>query len=259
MPDIHPTAVVSPDARIAEGAEIGPFCVIDGPATLASGVTLAGHAWLHGRVSIGEESSIGWGAVIGADPQDLSFDPTTDSSVEIGPRNIIREYVTVHRSTQPGGATRTGAGVMLMVASHLAHDCVVGEDTVLANNVMLGGHVHIGKRVFLGGGAGFHQFIQVGSYSIAQGNASISKDIPPFCVAHGLNRISGLNSIGLRRAGLAPATRSEIKRLFKLLFRSELPLSEAVKQAEDQSWSDTARLLLDAAAHPSRKGIITRQ
>ncbi len=259
MSNIHPSAVVSPEARIAADAEVGPFCVIDGPATLASGVSLAGHAWLHGHVTIAEQSSIGWGAVIGADPQDLAFDPATDSGVEIGPHNTIREYVTIHRSTQPGGTTRTGARVMLMVGVHLAHDCTIGDDTVLANNVMLGGHVHVDEHVFLGGGAGFHQFVKIGSYSITQGNASISKDVPPFSIAHGLNRLSGLNSIGLRRGGFDPATRSEIKRIFQLLFRSDLPLSAAIEQAEGQSWSEPARTLLDAAAHPSRKGIITRK
>jgi len=259
MPTIHPSAVVSPQAQIADDAEIGPFCLIDGPATLGPGVSLAGHAWLHGQVSVGQQSTIGWGAVIGADPQDLSFDPATPSGVEIGPNNAIREYVTIHRSTQPGGTTRTGAHVMLMVGVHLAHDCAIGEHAVIANNVMLGGHVCVGERAFLGGGGAFHQFIRVGSYSITQGNASFSKDVPPFSIAHGLNRLSGVNSIGLRRAGFDPATRTEIKLLFRLLFRSGLHLSAAVKEAESQSWSDTARLLLDNAAHPSRKGIISRK
>jgi UDP-N-acetylglucosamine acyltransferase len=219
---------------------------------------MAGQAWLHGRVKVGEGSRIGWGAVLGADPQDLSFDPETDSGVEIGPDNEIREYVTVHRSTRSGGATRTGAGVMLMVGVHLAHDCQVEEAAVLANNVLLGGHVRVGARAFLGGSAVFHQFIRVGTLAMVQGNASMAKDVPPFSIAHSYNRISGLNSVGMRRAGVDAATRSEIKRLFHLLFRSGRPLSAAVREAGEGEWSETARILLDAAARPSRKGIVVR-
>ena len=219
----------------------------------------SGHGWIHGRVVIGENSSIGWGAVLGADPQDLSFDPETDSGVEIGPGNTIREYVTIHRATRPGGLTRTGARVLLMVGTHLAHDCRIGDDAVLANGVMLGGHVHVGKRAFLGGAAVFHQFVKIGALAIVQGNSSISKDVPPFSIVHGYNRLSGINTVGLRRAGIEAAARSEIKRLFHLLFRSGLPFSAAVEKAAAQPWSETARPLLEAATNPSRKGVVTRQ
>jgi len=258
MPMIHPSAIVSRDARIAEDVEIGPNCVIDGPSVLGSGVSLAGNSWLHGKVVVGEHSSIGWGAVLGADPQDLSFDPGIDSGVEIGSHNTIREYATIHRATKPGGTTRTGARVMLMVGVHLAHDCVVEDDAVLANNVLLGGHVQVGARAFLGGSAAFHQFIRIGTLSIIQGNASIAKDVPPFTIAYGYNRISGVNSIGLRRAGFDAALRSEIKKLFHLLFLSQRPFSAALEEAQRTTWSPTARTLLDAAANPSRKGIIMR-
>ncbi len=255
---IHPSALVSQAARLAPDVDVGPFTVIDGPADLAAGVRIAGHAWLHGRVTIGPRTTIGWGSIVGGDPQDISFDPATDSAVTLGPDNSIRDYVTIHRSTQPGGTTRIGARNLLMTGAHVAHDCLIGDDCALANNVLLGGHVHVGNRAFLGGGAGFHQFVHVGSLAIVQGNAAISQDVPPFTLAYGHNTLAGLNTVGLRRAGLNPNARAEIKRLFVLLFGSGLPLTAALAQARQAAWSDTARLLLDAAANPSRKGIMTR-
>ena len=255
---VHPTALVSQAARLAPDVDVGPFTVIDGPAELASGVRIAGHAWLHGRLAVGPRTSIGWGAIVGGDPQDLAFDPATDSAVTLGPDNSIRDYVTIHRSTQPGGATRIGARNLLMTGAHVAHDCIIGDDCALANNVLLGGHVHVGNRAFLGGGAGFHQFVHVGPLAIVQGNAAISQDVPPFSLAYGRNTLAGLNTVGLRRAGLNPNARAEIKRLFQLLFGSGLPLTAALARARQTAWSDTAQLLLDAAANPSRKGIMTR-
>jgi len=255
---IHPTAIISADARLAADVEVGPFSVIEGPVALAAGVKIDGHALLRGRLTIGDHSTIGWGAVIGADPQDLSFDPATDSGVEIGSHNTIREYVTIHRGSKPGSLTRIGDRNFLMAGAHLGHDTTLGHDTILANNVLLGGFVQLGDRCFLGGGSACHQFVHVGALSMVQGNASVSQDVPPFCIAHGLNVLAGLNVIGLRRAGIDAPTRSEIKRLFRLLFRSALPLTDAIQQAAALPWSDTARQLLDATAHPSPKGIMTR-
>jgi len=256
---IHPTAIVSADARLADDAEVGPYSVIEGPVELGAGVKVDGHALLRGRVRVGERSTIGWGAAIGGDPQDLGFDPATDSSIEVGADNTIREYVTIHRGSKPGSVTRIGDRNFLMAGCHLGHDVTLGNDAALANNVMIGGHVQIGDRCFLGGGGGFHQFVHVGSLSIVQGNARIAQDVPPFCTAHSANVLSGLNSIGLRRAGYDQAARSEIKRLFRLLFRSGLPLSKAIEQASAEPWSAAARPLLDAATNPSSKGIMTRR
>jgi len=256
---VHPTAIVSADALLADGVEIGPYAVIEGPVELGAGVKVDGHALLRGRVRVGERTTIGWGAAIGGDPQDLGFDPATDSSVELGADNTIREYVTIHRGSKPDSVTRIGNRNLLMVGCHLGHDVTLGSDAALANNLMVSGHVQIGDRCFLGGGAGFHQFVHVGTLAIVQGNARISQDVPPFCTTHSANVLAGLNSIGLRRAGYDQDARAEIKRLFRLLFRSGLPLTKAIEQASAESWSDAARPLLDAAANPSSKGIMTRR
>jgi UDP-N-acetylglucosamine acyltransferase len=258
-PVIHPTAIISADAQLADDVEVGPYAVIEGPVELAAGVKVDGHALLRGQVKIGGRCTIGWGAVIGNDPQDLGFDPATSSGVEIGSDNTIREYVTIHRGSKPGSATRVGDRNFLMAGCHLGHDVTLGSDAAIANGTLVGGHVKIGDRCFLGGGAGFHQFVHIGSLSIVQGNARITQDVPPFCIAHSANVLAGLNVIGLRRAGFDQAARSELKRLFRLLFRSGLTLSDAIKQASAEPWSDSARPLLEAAANPSSKGIMTRR
>lgn len=258
MPSIHPTAVVSSEAILADDVKIGPFAVIEGPVKLAAGVEIGGHAWITGDVTVGERTKIGWGSVVGADPQDLSFDPATNSGVRIGPDNTLREYVTIHRGSKDGCFTTLGEGNFLMTGAHLAHDVVLGDRNVIANNVMLAGHVHVGNRVFLGGGSGFHQFIRIGDYVMTQGNAAISQDVPPYCVAHGQNQLAGLNVVGLRRAGFDAATRADIKAAAKLLFQSGHALSHALELAAARAWSPAAEALVRAVASPSKKGVLSR-
>ena len=130
MPSIHPTAQISPDAELADDVSVGPFTVIEGAVKVAAGVTIGGHAWISGRVSIGEDSKIGWGSIVGGDPQDLSFDPAADSGVIIGPRNTLREYVTIHRGSKSGGDTVLGEGNFLMTGVHLAHDVRLGDGNI---------------------------------------------------------------------------------------------------------------------------------
>lgn len=255
---IHPTALVSPAARLAGDVEIGPFAVIEGPVELGAGVNVGGHAWVRGDTIVGEGSSIGWGSVIGADPQDLGFDPDTPSGVRIGPGNRLREFVTIHRGSKPGSHTVLGNGNYLMTGVHLGHDSQLGDGNILANNVLFGGHVRLGNRAFIGGAAAFHQFIRIGDLAMVQGNASVSQDVPPYCIAYELNRLAGLNTVGLRRNGFDLAARTEIKRLFALLFRAKVPHAEALAEAEAREWSPAARLLLDAVRQPSRKGVIRR-
>lgn len=255
---IHPTALVSPEAELAADVEIGPFAVIEGPVKLGAGTKVAGHAWIRGDAQLGEACTVGWGAIVGADPQDLSFDPSTPSGVRIGPHNVLREYVTIHRGSRAGSLTVLGEGNYLMTGAHIGHDSQLGARNVIANNVLFGGHVRLGNRAFLGGGSVFHQFIHIGDFAMVQGNSALSQDVPPYCVAHQLNGLGGLNSVGLRRAGFDVAARAELKRLFILLFRSGTPLSHAVANAAAQPWSPAAQLLLDAVAKPSRKGVITR-
>jgi UDP-N-acetylglucosamine acyltransferase len=258
MPTLHPTALVSSDAKLAEDVTVGPFAVIEGPVVLEKGVTIGGHAWITGDVVIGENSHIGWGSIIGADPQDLSFDPATKSGVRIGVKNTLREYVTLHRGSKNGGFTTLGESNFLMTGVHLAHDVQMGRHNVIANNVLLAGHILIGDRVFLGGGAGFHQFIHIGDYAIAQGNAAISQDIPPYHLAHGQNQLAGLNVIGLRRGGFDQDVRAAIKSASKLLFFSGHPISHALELAALREWPEAVECLIKAVKHPSRKGVMTK-
>jgi UDP-N-acetylglucosamine acyltransferase len=257
VPTIHPTAQISPDAELASDVSVGPFTVIDGPVKLATGVKIGGHAWISGRTSIGEGSSVGWGAVVGADPQDLSFDPETDSGVEIGPRNTLREYVTIHRGSKPGARTVIGEGNLLMTGAHLAHDVRLGDGNILANSVLLAGHVHVGNKAFLGGGAGFHQFIKIGDLAMVQGLTAVSQDVPPFCTAYGINQLAGLNTVGLRRAGFSADERAAVKRAYKLLFQSGLTREAALAEAFALEWPEPAARFLAAIASPSKKGVMS--
>lgn len=257
MPAIHPTALVSPEAELAGDVCVGPFTVIEGPVKIAAGVKIGGHAWISGRTVIGEGCEIGWGSIVGADPQDLSFDPSVNSGVILGPRNTLREYVTIHRGSKEGGQTILGEGNLLMTGVHLAHDVRIGNGNILANNVLLAGHVTVGNKAFLGGAAGFHQFIQVGDLAMVQGLTAVSQDVPPYCTAYGINQIAGLNTVGLRRAGFSPEERDAIKRAFKLVYLSGKTRQEALASAASQDWPAPARKFLDAISSPSKKGVMS--
>jgi len=258
MPTIHSTALISPDASLHDSVEVGPFAIIDDGVTLGEGCKIDAHARVCRGVTMGANNSVGHAAVIGGDPQDLSFDPTTSSGVIIGDDNTFREYVTIHRSTQPGENTIVGNENFMMGTSHLAHDVTIGNKNVFANNAMVAGHVHMGSHIFMGGGAGYHQFIHVGDYSIIQGNGGATRDVPPYCIVHGINQLSGLNAIGLKRAGFTPVQRKEIKAAYRALFLRRESRNAALAIIARQPWSDAAMILIDAVRNPSSKGILSR-
>lgn len=252
---IHPTALIDPKAQIDPTAEIGPFVLIDGASEVGAACKIEAHAQLVGHVVVGEGTRIGRGAVIGGEPQDLGFDPATQSSVVLGRDNVIREHVTIHRGSKNGGMTRVGDGNFLMAGCHLAHDVVMGDKNVIANAALLAGHIQLGNSTFIGGGAVFHQFLRIGDFCVVQGNASFSKDIPHYCAAQRINRITGLNVIGLRRQGFERDERAAIKELFQVLFCEGLNLSQAVEKAAAREWPAKARRLLEFVQAPSRKGV----
>ena len=252
---IHSTALIDPKAQIDPTAEIGPYVVIDGAAEVGAGCRIEAHAQLVGHVVVGEGTLIGRGAVIGGEPQDLGFDPATESSVVLGRKNVIREHVTIHRGSKPGGVTRMGDGNFLMVGCHLAHDVVLGNQNIIANAVLLAGHIQVGNGTFIGGGAVFHQFLRIGDFCVGQGNGSFSKDIPHFCAAQRINRVTGLNVIGLRRQGFTKEERGAIKELFRLLFCEGMNLSQAADRAAEKQWPDKAMRLLEFVQAPSKKGV----
>ncbi len=252
---IHPTALIHPSAQLDPSVEVGPYVIIDGPAQIAKGCRIEAHAQIVGHVVIGQGTVIGRAAVIGGDPQDLGFKPETESGVVLGAGNVIREHVTIHRGSKPGAMTRVGDGNFIMASAHLAHDVVLGDKNILANACLIAGHVTVGNGTFIGGGAVFHQFIRVGDSCVIQGNGGFGKDIPHYCAAHRINRLMGLNIIGLRRQGFDSAQRAEIKAMFQLLYQSGKNLSQAVAAAREREWSGPAARLLEFVSTPSKRGI----
>jgi UDP-N-acetylglucosamine acyltransferase len=252
---IHPTALIDPAAQLHPTVEIGPYAIIEGPVQLAEGVKVESHAQILGRTKIGAGTRIGRAAIIGGEPQDLSFDPQTESFLEIGECNTIREHVTIHRGSKPGSVTLIGHDNFIMATAHLAHDVQVGSKNVIANCAMLAGHVHLGSHSFIGGGAGFHQFIRLGDYCIIQGNGRYTQDIPHYCSVYGANVISGLNVIGMKRAGFTAAERSSVKDAFNLIYRQGMNLSQALARAEQLDWPERAQHFIHFFKNLSRKGV----
>lgn len=225
---IHPTAIVSPGAQLGVDVQIGPCAYVAATARIGDGCVLAPHAIVLDHTTLGARCKIHSCAVIGDLPQDLSF-KEEPSFVVAGDDCTFRESVTIHRGTKPGTTTRVGNHVFMMANSHVAHNCEVGDHVVFANCAAIGGYVTIGERCFLGGNTGVHQFCHVGRLAMVGSGALISKDLPPFCMAaSSMNSfVAGLNIVGLRRAGLNPAQRADIKRAFHLIYRSGLNASQA--------------------------------
>ncbi len=215
---IHPTAIVSETAVIGAGSVVGPYSIIEDGAVLGEGCTVAAHAIVRRGVVLGDAVTVDSFAVIGGDPQSLTFDPSTKSGVVIGNNVVIREGCTFHRGSSDGANTVIGDGCFFMAQAHVAHDCKLGKDVVMANNVMLAGHVTIGSNVFIGGGVGIHQFCRIGSYVMIAGNASIAADVPPYVMAAERNTAHGLNMVGLRRGGFDRADIADLKKCYRTVY-----------------------------------------
>lgn len=226
---IHPTALVHPEARLDPSVEVGPYAVIGPRVTIGPRTTVGPHCVIEGDTTIGADNRIFQFASIGAVPQDLKYagEPT---QVVIGDRNQIREFVTIHLGTiQGGGVTRIGNGCLLMASSHVAHDCVVGDNVILANSVALAGHVTVEDHVICGGLSAVHQFTRLGRHAFISGGAMVTMDVPPYCTAQGDRaKLAGLNTVGLTRHGFTPEQVSRVKSAYKIIFRSSLGLNEAL-------------------------------
>lgn len=229
---VHPLASVDPAATLGDGTRVGPFAVIEPGAVVGEGCEIRSHAVIKAHARLGRGVTVHEGAVIGGDPQDLSFQPC-DSTVEVGDGTTLREGVTLHRGSKPGGATRIGRGCFLMAYVHVAHDNVLGDGVIIANNTMLAGHVHVADRAFLAGGVGVHQFCRVGRQAMLGGNAKLVQDALPFSILDGVPaRWRGVNVIGLRRAGLTAAELREVRESYRLLLRAGLGLAAALREIE---------------------------
>ena len=227
----HPTAIISPEAQIDEDVIVGPYAIIEGPVRIASGTKIMAHAHISGHTEFGRDNIIHIGAVVGHIPQHLGYKPCT-SYTRIGDRNIIREYVTIHRSWEEGHATEIGDDNCFMAMSHVAHDCKIGNNVILANGVLLGGHVEVEDKAFLSGNAVFHQFVRVGRLAMVSGLGGVGKDVPPFCIEAGRSEVCGINIVGLRRAEIPPDHRAKIKQAFKILYKSGLNTKNALLEIE---------------------------
>ena len=230
---IHQTAIVSPDATIGEGVNIGAYSIIGEDVTIGKGTWIGPHVVVDPHVIIGPGCRIFQFAAIGAIPQDLKFGGEK-SYVKIGPEVTIREFVTIHRGTEPGGGiTEVGENSFLMNYTHIAHDCHVGKMVVLANNATLAGHITIGDHAVVGGLAAIHQFVSIGDVAGVGGESAVVKDVPPYVIAAGDRAVlRGLNRVGLKRYGFSDQALSALKKTYRILFRYGLTLNEAIERVQ---------------------------
>ncbi|NLW96357.1 MAG: acyl-ACP--UDP-N-acetylglucosamine O-acyltransferase, partial [Xanthomonadaceae bacterium] len=227
--DIHPTAVVDPSARLGEGVSVGAFTWIGPGVEIGDGTTIGPHCSVHGPTRIGRGNRIVGHAAIGGDPQDKKYRGET-VSLEIGDRNLVREFVTFNRGTgDGGGVTRIGSDNWFLAYTHVAHDCVVGNHCVFSNNASLAGHVHVGDHVILSGFAGVHQFCRIGAHAFIGMGAFVNGDVPPFLMVaqDKYARPRGINAEGLKRRGFDPARIAAIRRAYRALYLGDAKLEEA--------------------------------
>src|SRR5664280_831827 len=232
---IHPTAIVSPKAELDSSVDVGPHAIIEEYVKIAAGTRVMANAYITGHTEIGRDNQIHMGAVIGHEPQDLKFDRKTRSYLRVGDRNVFREYCTVHRGTEPESATVIGNECYLMAASHVGHNCVIGNNVIVCNCALLAGYVHVGDNAFISGGVVIHQFTHIGRLAMFSGNARVSMDVPPFTLAAERNEIHALNLVGLRRAKISREAIGELKQLFKMFYLSGLNGTQALKEATADS------------------------
>ena len=229
MPKIHALALVDPAAELASDVEVGPFCVIEKDVVIGAGCTLDSHVVIKSGTRIGEKNHILPGAILGAEPQDRKFEGET-SYLRIGDRNIIREFVTLHRANGEGQATILGNDNYIMAYVHVGHNGLVGNLVTIANGTNLAGSVTVEDRVTIGGMAAVHQFCRVGYLAMVGGFTRIVRDVPPYMLVEGEKQeVRDINAVGLRRLGITPATRMALHKACKLLFKSQLGLTNAIK------------------------------
>ncbi|MEO7361626.1 MAG: acyl-ACP--UDP-N-acetylglucosamine O-acyltransferase [Gemmatimonadaceae bacterium] len=231
---VHPTAIVDPNVKIGEGVTIGPWSIVGPGCVIGDRTTLSARSTLEKNVTLGRNVYVGIGCVLGGDPQDLKF-RGEETYVEIGDDTVLREYVTINRGTSHSITTRVGTGCFLMTNVHVAHDCQLGNQVIISNGTLLAGHVTVGDKVGISGNCAVHQFVRVGRFAYIGGVSKVTQDIPPFVRASGNpTTLFGLNSVGLERNGFSPEVRRELKRAYRMCFKSDLPLTQALKHAREE-------------------------
>ena len=250
---IHSAAQVASSARLGVEVKVGPYAIVEEDCVIGDHTEVRAHAVIcHGSL-IGPHNQIGYGAVIGAEPQDYGYKGGA-SWVEIGSGNKIREYVTIHRATKENTATTVGNDNFLMSGVHLGHDVRVGHHVIIANNTLLSGYVQVEDRAFLGGATLVHQFVRIGSLAITRGGTRLGKDVPPYFMAVDTNEVSGINRVGLRRAGLSHETRRSIQAAYDMLYRSNLNVSQALEELKAKFRFPEIEYLIDFISK-SKRGI----
>lgn len=257
-PEVHPTAIVHPEAELGRNVTIGPYSVIGPRVSIGEGTEVMSHVTIQGPTVIGRRNRFFPYGSIGQDPQDKKFEVGEPSSLEIGDDNVIREFVTLNRGTgEGGGVTRIGDENWIMAYCHVAHDCRVGNEAILANNATLGGHVSVADRVYLGGFTAIHQFCSIGELTMTGGHTMIAQDVPPYVIAVG-NRASlyGINRIGLERAGLARNEITALQQAYKIFFRKGYTAAEALKAIEAEQGHSPHVMNFVAFIRASTRGIV---
>ncbi len=252
---IHPTAIVHPNAKIAEGVEIGPYAIIEENVSIGFGTKVGARVTIEGYTEIGKENQIFTGAVIGSMTQDKKCDGGI-SYLKIGNSNIIREYVTMNPGTLEGTKTIIGNGNLFMAYAHVAHDCIVGNYNVIANNGTLAGHVIVEDRAIIGGLSGVHQLVRIGSLAIVGGCSKVVQDVPSFMMVDGHPaKAFGVNGVGLERNDVSSEERMILKKAFKIIFRSGLALKSAISKLEEDFPASPALTTLIEFLQKSERGI----
>jgi len=234
MNEIHPTAIVDSAASIGDNVSIGPYSVVGPNVVLGAGTCLHSHVNIDGNTELGEDCTVYPFASIGTKTQDLKF-KGGNPGVKIGANTTIREYVTVNAATYDGDFTRVGSGCLLMAYAHVAHDCIVDDEVIMANCATLAGHIHVEEKTIIGGLTAVHQFVRLGRMSIMGGCSKVIKDVPPYMMADGHPlEVKGLNSVGLKRRNVAPEHRKILKEVYRILYRQDLTTRDAVKKIESE-------------------------
>jgi len=237
MPKIHPTAIVDPDARLADGVIVGAHCIVESDVTLGEGTELRSHVVVRSHTTLGKGNLVDPFTVIGGEPQDLKFDPATVTYVRIGDNNVFREGVTVSRATHEGGATVIGSDTYWMTQAHIGHDATVEDRCILTNNAGVGGHAIVCQRAILSAHVLIHQFTWVGEMVMTQGHSGASAHVPPYTLLARINYLVGLNAVGLRRAqDISDEDRRQIKEAFSLTYQAGLSPAQALERMDD--WAD---------------------
>ena len=255
--DIHPTAVVNPNARLAEGVKVGPYCIIGDQVSVGRNTTLLSHVVIEGHTLIGERNRVYPFVSIGSPPQDIGY-RGEETRVIVGNDNLIREFTTINRATtKQDWQTVVGNENYFMAYSHVAHDCVLGNKIVMGNAATLGGHVSVADYAIFGGMVAVHQFVRIGAYAFLGGKAGIDRDVPPFMIVSGERaKLYGINQRGLARLGWPKEKIAALKRAYGILWRGNRPFSEGIKQVRDEIPSFPELELLLSFLVKSKRGIL---